>query len=58
MSPSLRKVINYITRGWEDEPKPPHPMLKWLPPFVFDVLAFLMLVSILHEVGRYILKIL
>jgi len=48
MKSKLKKVLKYIFRGWEYEP--PHPVLKIIPPFVFDIFLFLIVGSIIFTI--------
>jgi len=47
----------YIFRSWEDEPEPTHPRLKILPPFFFELLAYLIGLFILYQIGVYLWSI-
>jgi hypothetical protein len=40
MREKLKKIVAYIFRSWEDEPGYTHPLLKILPPFFFELLAY------------------
>jgi len=55
MSPKLKKVIAYIFRSWEDEPeRAPHPRLKLLPPFFWELLSYLIALALLYRLGAYL----
>jgi hypothetical protein len=54
MREKLKKIVAYIFRSWEDEPEPTHPRLKILPPFFFELLAYLIGLSILYQIGAYL----
>jgi len=48
MRDKLKKIVAYIFRSWEDEPGYTHPRLKILPPFFFELLAYLIVLAILY----------
>jgi hypothetical protein len=52
---AFRKIVAYITRSWEDEPGSPHPRLRILPPFAYELLGYLLGALILYQVIRYLL---
>lgn len=54
MREKLRKVVAYVSRSWGDETPPPHPRLKMIPPFMLELLAYLIVISILFRVGVYL----
>jgi hypothetical protein len=57
MREKLKKIVAYIFRSWEDEPGYTHPRLKILPPFFFKLLASLIGLSILYQIGAYLWSI-
>ena len=57
MRERLKKIKNYIFRSWEDEPGYTHPRLKILPPFFLELLAYLIGLSILYQIGAYLWSI-
>jgi hypothetical protein len=57
MKEKLKKIVAYIFRSWEDEPGYTHPLLKILPPFFFDLLAYLIGLAILYQIGAYLWSI-
>jgi len=57
MREKLKKIVAYIFRSWEDEPGSTHPLLKILPPFFFDLLAYLIGLAILYQIGAYLWSI-
>lgn len=51
-----RTIIDYVTRNWDDEPnKPPHPLIKILPPFVWELLSYILGLAILFQLFDYYL---
>jgi len=57
MRDKLKKIVAYISRSWEDEPGYTHPRLKILPPFFFELLAYLIGLSILYQIVAYLWKL-
>jgi hypothetical protein len=57
MREKLKKIEAYIFRSWEDEPGYTHPLLKILPPFFLELLAYLIGLSILYQIGYYLWSI-
>jgi hypothetical protein len=57
MKEKLKKIVAYIFRSWEDEPGYTHPLLKILPPFFFNLLAYLIGLAILYQIGAYLWSI-
>jgi len=53
----IKKIVAYIFRGWDNEPAPPHPRLRILPPFFFEVIAYLIGLAILYQIGVYLWSI-
>lgn len=52
----LKKLLSYILRSWEDEPgAPTHPLIKILPPFILELLAYLLALSIVIKLLQYLL---
>jgi len=56
MREKLKKLITYIFRSWDKEPNPPHPKLKILPPFLLELLSYLIVLAILYKLGVYLGK--
>jgi hypothetical protein len=54
MREKLKNIVDYIFRSWEDEPGYTHPRLKILPPFFFEIIAYLIGLSILYQIGAYL----
>jgi hypothetical protein len=52
MREKFKKIVAYIFRSWEDEPEPTHPRLRILPPFLLELLAYL--IGSLYQVGPYL----
>lgn len=43
----LCKIIKYITRSWDENNQPKNPIFTILPPFFYELLAYLILAGIL-----------
>jgi hypothetical protein len=54
MRERLKKIGAYIFRSWEDEPSYTHPGLKILPPIFYELIAYLIGLSILYKLGAYL----
>ena len=51
MKKKLKTILNYITRGWSNENNPPtHSGIKIIPPFLFDLLGFLILIVVIISI--------
>lgn len=57
MRDKLKKILAYIFRSWEDEPGSTHPRLRILPPFLLELLAYLIGLAILYQVVVYLWSI-
>jgi hypothetical protein len=57
MKTKLSKIIAYIFRGWEDEPKYTHPLLKLFAPFILELIAYLIGLSILYQISLNLFKL-
>jgi hypothetical protein len=57
MRDTLKKIVAYIFRSWEDEPDYTHPSLKIFPPFFYELLAYLIGLAILYRIGVYLWSI-
>jgi len=57
MREKLKKIVAYIFRSWDDEPDYTHPRLKILPPFFFELIAYLIALAILYKIGLYLWSI-
>lgn len=44
------KILKYIFRSWKDEPIQPHPLLKIIPPFILELIAYLMAIAIIVNI--------
>lgn len=51
----LKKITEYVFRSWDDVDHI-HPRVKILPPFLFDVLKFLIYILIITAVFSYLFK--
>jgi hypothetical protein len=51
----FNKVIAYILRSWDKEPAQVHPTLKILPPFFYELTAYLLALALLYKLVTYIL---
>jgi hypothetical protein len=54
MREKLKKIVAYIFRSWEDEQKYIHSSLRILPPFLLELLAYLIGLSILYQIVVYL----
>ena len=53
----LKKIVAYIFRSWKDEPGYyTHPRIKILPPFLWELLVYLMVIALLLSIGLTIFK--
>jgi hypothetical protein len=51
---NLKKLKAHITRSWQDKPnKDIHPRLRFLPPFVYEFLAILIVIALIYKVANY-----
>jgi hypothetical protein len=57
MREKLKKIVAYIFRSWEDEPGSTPTRLKILPPFLLELLSYLMGLAILYQIGAYLWSI-
>jgi hypothetical protein len=48
------KIVKHITRGWDEVPGYKHPLFKILPPFLFDLIAYLFAGALLYQIVVYI----
>lgn len=53
MKKKTKKIVAYITRSWKDK-EPPHPLIKILPPFLWELLSYLTGLAILYRIGAYL----
>jgi len=54
MREKFKKIVAYIFRSWEDEPGYTHPRLRILPPFLLELLAYLIGLAILYQIVVYL----
>jgi hypothetical protein len=54
MREKLKKAIAYIFRSWEDEPGYTQQRIKFLPPFFFELLSYLIGLAILYHLIGYL----
>jgi hypothetical protein len=54
MKAKLKKIGAYIFRSWEDEPGYTPARLKILPPFLLELIAYLIGLFILYQIGSYL----
>lgn len=53
----IKKLYRYIGRSWRDEIEPPpHPQLKVIPPFLFEVLSYLIKLAIVVTLLKLLLQ--
>jgi len=57
MREKFKKIVAYIFRSWEDEPGYTHPRLRILPPFLLELLAYLIGLSILYQIVVYLWRL-
>jgi len=50
----LKRIVTHITRSWEDESERPHPRMRILPPFFFDLLGYGLVFTILYHLFQYL----
>ncbi len=43
----FRKIIQYITRSWDETNQPKNPIFRVLPPFLYELLAYLIMAGII-----------
>jgi len=53
----IKKILKYVTRGWDNEAGYHHPRAKMFPPFLYDVLSFMMIISIVIGIIKWLLNI-
>jgi len=51
----FNKVIAYVFRSWDKEPRNVHPTLKILPPFFYELTAYLIALALLYKLLVYLL---
>jgi len=54
MRNKLKKIVAYIFRSWEDEPTQIDRRLKLLPPFLLELLSYLIGLAILYQIGVFL----
>jgi len=54
MRDKLKRIGAYIFRGWNKEPGYTHPNIKILPPFVFELIAYLLALSVIYQALLYL----
>jgi hypothetical protein len=52
----IKRIVKYIFRGWDKEDYNTHPGLKILPPFFYELLAYLIALGLLIQLGLYLFK--
>ena len=57
MRDKLKKIAAYIFKSWEDEPGYTRPQMKFIPPFFFELIAYLIGLAILYQIGAYLWSI-
>jgi hypothetical protein len=57
MRDKLKKIVVYIFRSWEDEPNYPHPQIRFIPPFFFELITYLIALAILYKISLYLWSI-
>jgi hypothetical protein len=54
--PNYKKLKAYIFRSWKEEPKKVDRRLQILPPFILEILSYLIALSILVQIAMYFIK--
>lgn len=54
--PDYKKLKAYIFRSWKEEPKKVDRRLQILPPFILEILSYLIVLSILFQIVKYLIK--
>lgn len=53
----IKKLYRYITRSWRDEPiRPTHTGIKIIPPFLFEIIGYLMLIVVVVALLKHFLR--
>ena len=53
----IKKLYRYITRSWRDEPiRPTHTGIKIIPPFLFELIGYLLLIAIVVNLLKLLLQ--
>jgi hypothetical protein len=53
----IKKILKYIFRGWKNETSSAHSKLKILPPIFFDLMAILILLSVIIALIKWAFNI-
>jgi hypothetical protein len=54
---TLKRIVKYVFRTWQEEPEPAHPLIKVLPPFFIDLLGWTFVVGLLYSLGSFLWSI-
>jgi hypothetical protein len=54
--PTYIKIKKYVFRSWEEEPKKINRSLQILPPFLIEILSYIIVVSVIIQIAVYLLK--
>lgn len=49
MNQNAKKALKYISRSWKDEELKPNYKHRFLPPFLFELLAYLLLFTLIYK---------
>jgi hypothetical protein len=54
--PTSLKIKKYVFRSWEEEPKKIDRRLQILPPFLIEILSYIIVISVIIQIAIYLLK--
>jgi len=52
----FQRIKNHIFRKWDRDDHLPHPLLKFIPPFLLEVFAVLFMAGIVLEIVRFVIS--
>jgi hypothetical protein len=52
----LKRIVAHISRGWDKEPGYTHPQAKFMPPFFYELIYYIIALVILYKLGDYLLS--
>jgi hypothetical protein len=53
----IKRILKHITRGWDQEPGNNYNGIKLIHPFFFELLAYLLGLSILYQIIKLFFKV-
>ena len=56
MKDKLKKIKAHIFRGWA-EGELPHPQLQIFPPFLFELIIYIIALSIVYDIAIFIYRL-